>query len=135
GSLLHQANRDGEGAENITPVPNTSAKGGFSFQTERGLTAGIFDNYQGSINGFSSILNPSPSSRHLLSAHARLELAALLKSAQAADVALVINGDNLTNGQVWLPDWGGNTGDTIPAGRGRTVYVGVEMSVGRRLNS
>ncbi len=71
---------DGEGATNITPVPNTSAKGGISFQNERGITASVFDNYQGSINGFSSILNPLPSSRHLLSAHARLDFAALLKS-------------------------------------------------------
>ena len=43
-----------------------------------------------------------------------------------------INGDNLTNEHVWLPDWGGNTGDTIPARRGRTLYFGIEMSVGRR---
>ena len=135
GSFLHQANEDGEGAKNITPVPNTSAKGGISFQNERGITASIFDNYQGSINGFSSILNPFPSSRHLLSAHARLDFAALLKARQSAGLALVINGDNLTNDQVWLPDWGGNSGDTIPARRGRTLYVGVEMSVGRRTTS
>ena len=131
GSLLHQSNHDGDGATNITPVPNTSAKGGISFQNERGITASVFDNYQGSLNGFSSILNPQPASRHLVSAHARLDVAALFKASQTAGVALVINMDNLTNDQVWLPDWGSNTGDTIPAGRGRTVYVGVEMSVGR----
>ena len=135
GSLLHQSNHDGDGATNITPVPNTSAKGGISFQNERGITASIFDNYQGSLSGFSSILNPQPAARHLLSAHARLDMAALFTSNQTAGVALVINADNLTNDQVWLPDWGSNTGDTIPARRGRTVYVGVEMSVGRRTSS
>ena len=132
GSLLHQSNQDGDGATNITPVPNTSAKGGISFQNERGITASVFDNYQGSLNGFSSILNPLPASRHLLSAHARLDMAALFKASQTAGVSLVINADNLTNDQVWLPDWGSNTGDTIPARRGRTIYVGAEMSVGRR---
>ena len=84
------------------------------------------------MNGFSSILNPAPASRHLLSAHGRLDMAALFKASQTAGVAIVINADNLTNDQVWLPDWGSNTGDTIPVRRGRTIYVGVEMSVGRR---
>jgi outer membrane receptor for ferrienterochelin and colicins len=135
GSVLHQANEDGDGLENVTPVPNTGAKGGISFQGDRGVTVSIFDDYQGSINGFSSVLNPLPSSRHLLSGHVRLELAALLNAPQTTGVALVINGDNLTNENVWLPDWGSNTGDTIPARRGRTLYVGVEMSVGRRSTS
>jgi outer membrane receptor for ferrienterochelin and colicins len=132
GSVLHQVNEDGTGIENVTPVPNSSAKGGISFQGDRGVTVSIFDDYQGSINGFSSVLNPLPSSRHLLSGHVRLELASLLNAPQTTGVAFVVNGDNLTNENVWLPDWGSNTGDTIPARRGRTIYVGVEMSVGRR---
>jgi hypothetical protein len=132
GSVLHQVNEDGTGIENVTPVPNSGAKGGISFQGDRGVTVSVFDDYQGSINGFSSVLNPLPSSRHLLGGHVRLELASLLNAPQTTGVALMINGDNLTNELVWLPDWGSNTGDTIPARRGRTIYVGVEMSVGRR---
>lgn len=93
GSLLHQSNHDGDGATNITPVPNTSGKGGISFQNERGITASVFNNYQGSMNGFSSILNPAPASRHLLSAHGRLDMAALFKASQTAGVAIVINAD------------------------------------------
>lgn len=49
-----------------------------------------------------------------------------LKSARS--LALFINGDNVTNQQVWMPDWGGNTGDTIPVNRGRTLYFGVEVT-------
>jgi outer membrane receptor for ferrienterochelin and colicins len=131
GSFLHQVNEDGDGVENVTPVPNTSAKGGVSYQADRGYTLSVFDNYQGAINGFSSVLNPLPSPQHLLSGHLRLELAKLLNAPHSAGLALVINGDNMTNRSVWLPDWGGNTGDTIPVRSGRTLYVGVEMSVGR----
>lgn len=29
--------------------------------------------------------------------------------------------------QVWLPDWGGGTGDTIPVRRGRTILFGLEV--------
>ena len=141
GSFLHQANSDSDGNTNITPVPNTTAKGGISFQHERGMTVSVFDNYQGPIGGFpdrrvagraSSVLNPMPAPRHLLSAHARLELASLLKASHTGGIAFVVNGDNLTNESTWLPDWGANTGDTIPARRGRTLYVGIEMSMGRR---
>jgi hypothetical protein len=32
---------------------------------------------------------------------------------------------------VWLPDWGNNSGDTMPVNRGRTVYFGVEFSLGK----
>jgi outer membrane receptor protein involved in Fe transport len=135
GSFLHQTNHDGDGITNVTPVPNTSAKGGISFQDARGMTASVFDNYQGSISGFSSVLNPRPAARHIVSAHGRVELATLLNAPQTAGVAFVVNADNLMNDTVWLPDWGANTGDTIPARGGRTVYVGVEMSMGRRPTS
>ena len=118
GSLLHQANSDSHGNTNITPVPNTSAKCGISFQNERGITTSIFDNYQGSINGLSSAPNPIPSPQHLLSAHVRLELASLLKAPQTAGIALVVNGDNMTNESRWLPDW-------APTRATRSLYVAV----------
>jgi hypothetical protein len=38
----------------------------------------------------------------------------------------------IANKQVWLPDWGGNSGDTIPYRRGRTVYFGVEFAQNRK---
>ena len=61
GSVSYQANQDGNGNSNITPVPNFGAKGGFSYRRENGLTLSIFDNYQGALRGLTdAAVNPSP---------------------------------------------------------------------------
>jgi hypothetical protein len=64
-----------------------------------------------------------------------VELARLLDAPRAGSVALVVDAENIGSRQVWLPEWGGNSGDTIPARRGRTVYIGLEMSLGPRIGS
>ena len=39
--------------------------------------------------------------------------------------------ENLANHQIWLPDLGDYSGDTLPVNRGRTVYFGIEFSLGK----
>lgn len=131
GSLLHQANTNGDGVGNVTPVPNTGAKAGFSYQADNGLTASIFDSYQGAVNGFSGRLNPQPAAYHLLGGQLRFDVSRFLHSQRAQGFTLFARADNLTNKYVWLPDWGNNAGDTIPSHGGRTVYVGGELSLNR----
>jgi hypothetical protein len=46
-------------------------------------------------------------------------------------VALFAHAENLANHQIWLPDLGDYSGDTLPVNRGRTIYFGVEFSLGR----
>ena len=132
GSVSYQANQDGNGISNITPVPNLGAKGGLSYRAENGLTLSIFDNYQGALPGFSNMtVNPAPTVYHLLSTHFRYDLSRYLGSRDKGGVALFAHAENLANYQVWLPDWGNNSGDTMPVNRGRTVYFGVEFSLGK----
>ena len=132
GSASYQANQDGNGNSNITPVPNFGAKGGFSYRGENGLTLSIFDNYQGALRGFSgATVNPSPAAYHMLSSHFRYDLSRYLRSKDKGGIALFAHAENLANRQVWLPDWGNNSGDTMPVNRGRTVYFGMEFSLGR----
>jgi outer membrane receptor protein involved in Fe transport len=127
GSYSYQANEDSNGVENITPVPNTSAKAGVSYETGNGLAISLFDNYQGGLPRYTSTLNPTPTAYHLVSSQVRFDLARFLGADAARSVGLFVRGDNLANRQVWMPDWGGNTGDTIPGLRGRTVYFGIEL--------
>jgi outer membrane receptor for ferrienterochelin and colicins len=127
GSYSYQANADGSGTKNITPVPNTSAKAGISYLTNNGLSVSLFDSFQGGIKPDTSTLNPTPVSYQLLSAQVQFDLARYLRADGNRGVTLFVRGDNLADKQVWLPDWGGNTGDTIPALRGRTVYFGIEV--------
>jgi len=128
GSALYQTNGDANGANNVTPISNFSAKAGISYGSSKGLTVGLFDVYQGPIPGYSSALNPQPFAHHLVSANFRLELAKVWHSEAARGVALVAHAENLTNTAVWLPDWMDAPGDTIFANRGRTVYAGIEFA-------
>ena len=132
GSASYQANQDGDGISNITPVPNVGVKGGLSYRAENGLTLSMFDNYQGVLQGFTDpTVNPGPTAYHMLSSNVRYDLSRYLGSRDKGGVALFAHAENLANYQVWLPDWGNNSGDTMPVNRGRTVYFGVEFSLGR----
>lgn len=128
GSLLYQSNYDQNGAPNVTPIPNYQLKGGISYQAENGLTASLFDSYQGALDRkYDGALNPSPTSYHLLSSHFRYDLSRRLGVDDRKGFALVAHAENLTNRQVWLPAWGEGMGSTMPVYRGRTVYLGIEV--------
>jgi hypothetical protein len=112
----------------VTAVSDTSVKAGFSVEGLRGLTASLFDAYQGAIPGYVGAINPAPDARHMLNGQVRFDVSRFLGAGVKQGLSLVAHADNLANTQVWLPDWGDNIGDTIPANRGRTIYIGVEIS-------
>jgi outer membrane receptor for ferrienterochelin and colicins len=125
GSLLLQTQRVDP---NNSPTSPVSAKAGVSYASVQGWTASVFEIYQGHISGYSNALNPKPAAAFLLTAHAKFGLARYFGPA-ARNLALFAHGDNLLNTPTWLPQWGANTGDTIPVLRGRTVYLGLEVSL------
>ncbi len=124
GSTLYQANHDGSGAKNITPIPNFGAKSGIGYESANGLTASLFDVYENGQEGYAHAVNPQPHAYHFLNSQLRYDLSRYLHAGRAG-VALVAHGENLMNKAVWLPDWQDTPGDTIFVNRGRTVYVGV----------
>jgi len=130
GSLLYQANKDDDGNKNVTPIANFGYKAGFSYDSDRGFTASLFDVYQGHINGYEASLNPKPRAYHLLNAHLRLDLCKLFNLGAKNGIALIAHADNLTNKAIWLPDWKDNPGGTIFTNKGRTVYFGIEAGLG-----
>lgn len=127
GSYSYQVNEDNNGLSDITPVPNTGAKAGLSYQSRDGLTLSLFDSYQGKLRGYGQTVNPGPASYHLVSANAMYDLSRFLPVDASHGITVFARADNLADRQVWLPDWGGNTGDTIPAMRGRTIYFGIQV--------
>jgi outer membrane receptor for ferrienterochelin and colicins len=131
GSLLYQTSEDtdGDAILETTTVPNFGFKAGFSYASN-GLTASVFDSYDGELP-YGATLNPGPAAHHLVNSHFRLDVFRFWHAEAARAVALFIHGDNLANQQVWMPDLGSNTGDTIPVNRGRTIYFGVEVSLGK----
>jgi outer membrane receptor for ferrienterochelin and colicins len=130
GSVLYQMNHDGNNKNNITPLANFGAKAGFSYESDGGFTASLFDVYQGHIAHTNST-NPHPSAYHLLNSYVRFDVSKYVKADAAKNLSVFIKGENLANRQIWLPDWGSNFGDTIPVNRGRAVYFGFEVSLTR----
>ncbi|MGA2114315.1 MAG: TonB-dependent receptor [Bryobacteraceae bacterium] len=130
GSTLYQANEDGNGTQNVTPIPNFGAKGGFSYEAPNGLTASLWNEYEGHVNGYSQALNPKPGAYDLVNFDFRYDLSKHWRNAPSG-VALVAHALNLGNKQVWLPDWTDVPGDSIFANRGRTIYAGVEVRLKR----
>jgi outer membrane receptor for ferrienterochelin and colicins len=130
GSISYQAEEDAS-ATNSIPVPGVTAKAGFSYRAENGWTFGMFDNYQGALRTIPDAVNPGPVAFHLISTHVRYDLSRFLGSRDKSGVALFAHAENLANHQIWLPDLGDYSGDTLPVNRGRTVYFGIEFSLGK----
>ena len=131
GSGLYFVSEDGDGNENVTPIPNLGAKAGVSYMSaDNGVTAGVFYIYQGPLDTkYSARLNPDPDPYHLVNARLAFDLATAADQRCFDGLSLFLEGDNLLDQQLYLPDWGGVIAETIPVNPGRTVYFGVSASV------
>jgi outer membrane receptor for ferrienterochelin and colicins len=129
GSALYQRNIASSGSESNTPIPTFGGKAGASYQSTGGFTFSLFNIYEGRIPGYSDSINPHTTAYNLLNANVRYDLSRYLPIHSKTGLAVVAHGDNLLNHAVWLPDWKDTPGDTIFANRGRTVYIGLEMSI------
>jgi len=132
GSMLYQTNKDQNGKLNTTPIANFGAKGGISYEGENGLTVGLFDVYQGHLNGYNTSVNPKPGAYSLLNLYSRFDITKAFGSNAKQGLAFIVNVDNLLDKQIWSPDWSGVLGGTIPVNQGRTIYFGLEVAFGRK---
>jgi outer membrane receptor for ferrienterochelin and colicins len=127
GSLLYQSSNDGEGRRDIGYGANFGGKAGFSYRTSTG-TLSLFDVYQGDVaERLHQTLNTPPSSYHLLTVRGELNLNKALHLSRTQEIALVIQGDNLLDRQLWVPALGNPATDTVPYNKGRAVYVGLRV--------
>jgi outer membrane receptor for ferrienterochelin and colicins len=128
GSAAYTFDVEGSGPPPLTPIPNFGAKAGLSYESPA-LTAGLFDVFEGPISGYSAALNPKPSAYSLLSANLRFDISKYLHSGSGQRFALIGHAENLTNTALWQPDWKDVPGDSIFVNRGRTIFVGIEISL------
>lgn len=132
GSMLYQTNADGNGKNNVTPIPNLGFKAGVSYEGKRGLTVGLFEVSDGAIPGYNGSVNTMQGSHNVLNGHLCYDVSKYLGFAAKNRVAIVAHANNLTNHQVWLPGWGFSSVDTIPVEQGRVIYAGLEFSADKR---
>jgi outer membrane receptor for ferrienterochelin and colicin len=127
GSLLYQASNDGNGQHDITHIANFGAKAGFSYSTESGSIS-LFDVYQGDVaDRLHNTLNQRPGFYHLLALHGTVNMNKALRIQREHEVALIIQGDNLLDDQLWVPALGSPATDTVPYNQGRAAYVGLRV--------
>ena len=127
GSLLYLASDDGNGQKDIRPGANFGAKAGFSYRTEA-ATISLFDVYQGDVaKRLRQTLNRPPGAYHLLTAYGLLNLNRALKLQRKQQLALILQGDNLLDEQLWVPALGNPATDTTPYNKGRAVYLGLKV--------
>ena len=131
GSFLYQTNHDQTGASNVTPIPNYGFKCGMSYESRRGLVLGFFDVSDGKTNPYAYNVNPLSGWRHILNAEARQDVSRFLHLPEKNTVALAAHANDLLNQTVWLPGFGFFNIDSIPVQQGRTVYAGLEFSIGK----
>jgi len=132
GSALYQVNVDGQGTANVSPIPRVGFKTGASYQSRR-WTASVFDVSDGPFDHYAAV-NPIPGWRHIITVHVRLDVSKLLGLSKSLGLGVFGHANNLANQAIWLPS-GFSSVDTVPVLQGRTVFAGLEVSLGRSAGS
>lgn len=114
------------------PVPRWVVVGGVSYQARQLFTFSLSNAFRSRAPHLrdSASLNPASQLYHQINSHARLELARLVGDS-AKGWALFAHGTNLANHQMWFPTGVSAFADSVPLGRGRTIYYGLEVSLSR----
>lgn len=126
GSFLYFFNKDNEDETNVTPIANLGAKGGLSYMDDNGITASVFYIFQGPLDDkYDARENPDPQAYHLLNLYCSFDSAKFFKLRFPEGLAVFVEGENLINQKIWLPDWGGVLTETIPVNPGMTLFFGL----------
>jgi outer membrane receptor protein involved in Fe transport len=128
GSMLYQVNVDGNGVQNVSPVPNIGFKAGLSYEGKK-LTASLFDVSDGPFTGYTAV-NPLQGWHHIINGNFRYDLSRYFPFGDRTGIAAVVHVNNLTNQAIWLPS-GFSSVDTVPVEQGRVVFAGLEFSAGK----
>jgi outer membrane cobalamin receptor len=127
GSLLYQTSNDGNGHDNIAYGANVGAKAGFSYSTNAG-TISLFDTYQGDVaDRLHQTLNQQPGPYQMLALHGSLNMNKALSLKRTPEIALILQGDNLMNEQLWVSALGNPATETVPFNKGRATYLGIKV--------
>lgn len=124
-SALYFESKDGEGNEDVTPIPSFGTKAGASYMAD-GVTASVFHIFQGPLAPvYNARENPDPEAYHLLNGYLSFDLAHAADFRFMDSLSIFLEADNLLDQKVYLPDWGGAIGESIPVNPGRTVFLGI----------
>lgn len=131
GSILYQDNKNQDGNEDVTPIANFGAKGGISYKWKKGITASLFNIYQGKPDEAftNTVLNPQPGSYNILNLYANFDIVSLFDMNINQGLSLFVQGNNILDKEIWSYAWGGTSGESMPVNPGRSVYLGLKFSL------
>jgi hypothetical protein len=133
GSTLYQTNADQNGVTNVSPVSNFGFKAGVSYENGRKFMFSLFEVSDGPTPSYTgpTTINPIQNWHHILNANVRYDVSKYFPFGDRTGIAIVAHVNNLTNQAIWLPS-GFSSVDTVPVQQGRTVFAGLEFSIGKK---
>ncbi len=126
GSLSYQTNENQSGNQDVGFVPNKMAKVGFSYESPKGYSVGVFNSYFGDAANIASASsdNPDADAYNWLTFKGELELAKSLPQVEIPNIALNLFIDNVLDEDVYFPDSFSRRTNTFPLRRGIGVFGG-----------
>jgi outer membrane receptor for ferrienterochelin and colicins len=134
GSATYQTNETDHGEEDATFTPNLMAKLGVSYESQRGYTLGIFDNYFGAptpvreVNPNVLENNPDPDSYHLVTANMVFDLPKLLDKKNLPPITASLYIDNVLDEDIYYPEYNRKNINSFPIHSGRAFYGKIQIS-------
>ena len=130
GSMLYQV-LDASDSTVRTPVADFSLKGGISYASKKGITASLFNIYNGPLDNQTwpaDGLNPDGSQAYnILNAYLKFDFVKLMSWDTNKQLSAFIQAENVLDEKVWLPESGGAT--AAPYNLGRAVYFGITVGL------
>ena len=133
GSLTWQENEDDAGVGDVTYTPNLMAKIGVAYDSPRGYSIGVFNNYFGTpsqVREFDSTVlevNPEADSYNLMTANAEFNINKLTDWNDMNPIIFSIFADNLLDEDIYYPEYNRENVNSYPISSGRAVYGTVKV--------
>jgi len=134
GSALYQQNVNDKDVSSTTPIASFGSKAGLSYEWSKGLTLSLFDIYQGKLGDLyqttsAKNLNPHAGEYNILNFYGSVNMVKMFNWNTKLGASLFIQGDNILDANVWVPNAGSQTAaTTFPLNPGRAMYVGIKAS-------
>lgn len=124
GAYTFQTNRDNQGRNNLSVVPNHIAKLGLSYDVTPQLQLSVFDTFFSAAKKIPAAMevNPPANGYHNVTMNGNYRLDELFGSHFAKHVTLTLYVDNLLNEKIYYPEFNRKRINTIPASGGRSVF-------------
>ncbi|MDE1462968.1 TonB-dependent receptor plug domain-containing protein [Spartinivicinus poritis] len=130
----YQTNKNNAGINDSTFIPNLMAKLGIAYESPKGFSVALFDNYFDDPTPLDAVTNtaqnnnPKANSHHLVTANLVFNLGKLFDKPQLANTTFSLYIDNLLDEEIFFPNYSTQTVNTSPNYQGRAIYGTIQVT-------